>query len=467
MRNLLSFSLMLMLVVSCGDTGKPSNGPVATKTNTRSAPVKPSHVVVIGIDGASWYVMRQLARDGEIPTIARLMKDGAWGDLQTLSPTESPTIWTTIATGYSPDRHGITSFTSVVPGTGATTLVSSTSRREAAIWNLASDAHIRVGVVNWWATFPAETVDGFVVSDRANLRRRFGYQSVLGLNDKQLGKVGEGETYPAQLLPHILDIIGTNTDVPPAAKTFLFDPLPKDLQTEVAKHQTLVRDQRLSVLKFVVLQDHAAATATRVALKEIGMPKLLMVYFSGLDAAEHQFWAYYEPHRYPVPPSPEEVKNFKHVIPGYYRYVDSQIADLLRQLPPDSLIVLVSDHGHDANLYWDPKAQIGDYAKWSMGNHGNAPAGILLFAGPGVQAGQTRRISVYDVTPTLLALIGLPPTRDMPGRVITEAFTPERRASLPRDRVDRQTHARPAGNPVAADVDPELLEKLRALGYIR
>jgi predicted AlkP superfamily pyrophosphatase or phosphodiesterase len=460
--------LVLLLVAAC----RGGNEATTPKRDAASAPArakssKPSTVVVVGIDGADWYVIRQLIREGQVPTIARLMANGAWGDFQTMAPTLSPAIWTTMATGYSPERHGISEFTTKIPDTETWTLVGSTERRAPAVWNLASDAGIPVGVVNWWATFPAEPVKGFVVSDRANLRRRFGYQTAFGLKDAGLSQVGKGETYPAELLPKILNLIGTNADLPPVAKQLAVDPMPADLQQEIAGHQTLVRDKRLSVLKFVMLQDHAASTATRVAIESAGAPRLLLVYFSGLDAAEHQFWAYYEPHRYEKPPSPELAKAMGHVIPAYYRYVDSLIAELLGRVPSDALVILVSDHGHDANVLWDPNAAIGDYAKWSMGNHGNAPPGILLFAGPGVQPGYLRRTTVYDLAPTLLALIGIPPSRDMPGRVITEAFTPEAREGLSRERVDRKAPPRSAHRPTAADIDPELLEKLRSLGYIR
>lgn len=459
--------IFLVLIASCRGEDATSTPPKSISPHAVQIAAAPSVVVVIGIDGADWYVIRQLVRDGRAPTFARLMANGAWGDLQTMAPTISPAIWTTMVTGYSPERHGIKDFASEVPGAGTLTLVGSTERREAAIWNLASDANVSVGVVNWWATFPAENVNGFLVSDRANLRRRFAYQSVLNLKDEALRKVGKGETHPSDLLPRILDVIGSNSEVPPLAKRLLIDPMPAALQDEIDGYKTLTRDKRLSVLKFVTLQDHAAYTAARVAIDQAGVPKLLMVYFSGVDAAEHQFWGYYEPHRYPTPPPADDVKALGHVIPAYYQYTDSLVGELLKRVPSDALVIVVSDHGHSANMLWDPKAPIGDYAKWTMGSHGNAPPGIILFSGPGVQPGQIRKTTIYDIAPTLLAMIGVPPSRDMPGRVITEAFTTEARARLSRERVDRKFHPSPDLHPTAAAIDPELLEKLRALGYIR
>jgi predicted AlkP superfamily pyrophosphatase or phosphodiesterase len=453
-----------LVIVSCGGPNETAPAPKPQAPKKVSAP---SAVVVIGIDGADWYVIRQLARDGRVPNLSRLMEHGAWGDLQTMAPTVSPAIWTTIATGYSPERHGIKDFTTQVPGAGTVTLVGSNERREAAVWNITSEAKITTGVVNWWATFPAENVNGFFVTDRANLRRRFAYQGVLHLTDAELSKVGKGETHPPELLAHILDVIGTNDDLPPVARKLLVEPMPAALQQKVDAYKTLVRQERLSVLKFSALQDHSSYTAARVAMEKVVVPKLLMAYFSGVDATEHQFWAYFEPHRYATPPAADEVAAFGHVVPSYYQYTDSLVGELLRRIPADALVLVISDHGHSANMLWDPKAPIGDYAKWTMGSHGNAPPGIILFSGPGVQPGQLRKTTIYDIAPTLLALLGVPPSADMPGRVITEAFTADARRMLPKNRVARTFHPSHDAKPAAASIDPELLEKLRSLGYIR
>jgi predicted AlkP superfamily pyrophosphatase or phosphodiesterase len=395
------------------------------------------------------------------------MKTGAWGDLESLVPSASPAIWTTIATGYLPARHGIEGFTVTVPESGATTLPGTAQRRESAVWNLASDEGFEVGVVNWWASFPAEAVNGFVVSDRANLHRRFGYRSVLGLSDRGLETIGSGETSPPWLLTRILDSLGGNDRLPSEAARLLLDPMPTKVREELENQPRLVRDNRLSVLKFLMLQDHAARAATHIALQEVSTPDLLMVYFSGIDAVEHQFWAYYEPQRFAEPPPESEIEAFGHVIPAYYEYIDGLLADLLEGLPSETLIVLVSDHGHDPNRQYRPSAPGSDYGRWTSGTHGHGPPGILLLSGPGVRHQQLQSAHVLDIAPTLLAALGVQPTSDMSGRVLEEAFTPEWRKSFPTDRIERRHVANPGGQPTPAEVDPEILEKLRALGYIK
>src|SRR5260370_38396139 len=69
-------------------------------------------LVVIGIDGGEWRVLRRMWQDGELPSLRRLADHGSTARLRT-AYNASPVIWTTIATGVTPAEHGITDF--VVP----------------------------------------------------------------------------------------------------------------------------------------------------------------------------------------------------------------------------------------------------------------------------------------------------------------------------------------------------------------
>jgi hypothetical protein len=69
------------------------------------APVNP--VVLIGLDGADWNIIHPLFERGKLPHIARFVEEGSWGVLETMRPTKSPVIWTSIATGKSMLKHGI------------------------------------------------------------------------------------------------------------------------------------------------------------------------------------------------------------------------------------------------------------------------------------------------------------------------------------------------------------------------
>jgi predicted AlkP superfamily phosphohydrolase/phosphomutase len=98
--------------------------------------------------------------------------------------------------------------------------------------------------------------------------------------------------------------------------------------------------------------------------------------------------------------------------------------------------------------------------------------GIIVMAGPDVSRGaELRDATVYDVAPTVLRLLDLPPAENMPGRVLDEAL---RRDALPAigSRVATYERHDPLDRvaiDLAVDVDRErerTLDQLRALGYI-
>ena len=67
-------------------------------------------ILLIGIDGFEWNVVLAMMRNGNLPVLKALMERGAYGILETRQPTSSPILWTTIATGKLPQKHGIKGF---------------------------------------------------------------------------------------------------------------------------------------------------------------------------------------------------------------------------------------------------------------------------------------------------------------------------------------------------------------------
>ena len=122
-------------------------------------------VIVLGLDGVDPQVVDLLLSEGKLPNFARLRQGGAYGPLESAKPLLSPIVWTTIATGKTPLEHGISHFVAVNDKTGEQLPVTSQMRRVKAAWNILSEAGREVAVVGWWATGPAETVRGAIVSD--------------------------------------------------------------------------------------------------------------------------------------------------------------------------------------------------------------------------------------------------------------------------------------------------------------
>ena len=147
--------------------------PRAAATPRRSG--RPARVIVLGWDGASWHLVLPLLEAGRLPNLRALMTAGAYGNLDTIVPTYSAVIWTSVATGVSPSRHGVLDFVQrphdraisrMSPEErGKLHFYSNADRKAKALWNLVSDAGRPVLVVGYHNTYPAEPVKGLMVSN--------------------------------------------------------------------------------------------------------------------------------------------------------------------------------------------------------------------------------------------------------------------------------------------------------------
>src|SRR5215472_18887365 len=67
-------------------------------------------VVVVGVNGMEWDIIRPLLLKGELPNLASVIERGTYGKLQTLPAPNCPKIYTAIATSTPPEENGITGF---------------------------------------------------------------------------------------------------------------------------------------------------------------------------------------------------------------------------------------------------------------------------------------------------------------------------------------------------------------------
>ena len=117
-----------------------------------------TRAVVIGIDGADWKIIDALAAEGDLPNLSSLRERGVWGPIDTLRDVPlSPVIWTSVATGKNPSKHGVTWFLVDQPD-GTRIPVRSTNRKTLAIWNILAKNGLSPAAVGWWASYPAEGV---------------------------------------------------------------------------------------------------------------------------------------------------------------------------------------------------------------------------------------------------------------------------------------------------------------------
>jgi predicted AlkP superfamily phosphohydrolase/phosphomutase len=389
-------------------------------------------VLLIGLDGAEWDLINPMVAAGELPNLGRLMAEGVHGNLRSLEPlAKSPAIWTTIATGKSPAEHGIKSFVDQIHGRPLTRNI----RRVRAVWNIVSGVGRSAGVVGWLMSWPAEEVNGFVVSD---------YLQYAAAEGKRMN----GRTYPPELETAIApDIVDWRAMSWSSVQRFLDTPLDTAAVTPEL-------EQLLRPMKWIMAGDETFARIG-VKLYRERRPDFFAVYLRGTDAMGHLYWNYMTPEAVPEGTLlPEGMRYATGAMRAYYRYVDELIKPFLDAADASTTILVVSDHGFHGGL--------------DRGVDMHKLDGILIMAGRGVGKGEITGAGVYDVTPTVLALLGLPPAQDMRGKILWSAISPD----IPRDKFTHliptyETGERPAaGSSIESPVDEELKERLRSLGYI-
>src|SRR5215470_568837 len=130
--------------------------PLLGQTQSSAKP-KP-HVIVIGVNGMELDVIRPLLLKGEMPNLAKVIKNGAYGKLRTVNAPNCPRVYSTMFTSTKPEEHGVTGF--LVGGITANTNML----KEEPIWSVLSKNGVTVGMANVPATFPTMAVNGYMIS---------------------------------------------------------------------------------------------------------------------------------------------------------------------------------------------------------------------------------------------------------------------------------------------------------------
>src|SRR5262249_26501056 len=154
-------------------------------------------VLLIGWDSADWKILNPLLEAGQMPHLNRLIEQGVMGTLATLHPAYSPMLWTSIATGVRPFKHGVLGFTEPTPDGQDVMPVSNLSRKVRAIWNILHLRGKTCNVVGWWPSHPVEPIRGVMVSEQ--------YPPAYGPLD-QGWPLAEGCIHPPELRPTLAEL---------------------------------------------------------------------------------------------------------------------------------------------------------------------------------------------------------------------------------------------------------------------
>jgi tetratricopeptide (TPR) repeat protein len=425
-----------------------ASGPVVEIANR--AQQRPP-VIFIGLDGADWALLDQYIASGVMPTLRKLVTEGSSGTLKTIHPALSPLIWNTMVTGVPPLEHGVLDFLRVNPVSRQREPITSDERKAPAVWNMATSAGKRVGALGFWATYPAEAVNGLLVSDRLFT---FLYS--------------ESEPPPGVVNPHDYD--GWARDTLKRVEkqvdyALLREYLPwlteSDYQTAAAARDPYTNP--VGALRRVLVETRVYDTLAREWFAKT-KPDLMLVYIQGTDTIGHVF-APYAPPRQPAV-SPADFDKFGMVPERYFAGIDRLLEEYAQLAEANGgVLVLGSDHG----FKW------GEGRPTTLSSFANATAakwhtddGIFLLWGKDVRPsqGHAGEGGVAQICATLLALAGIPPAANVAGPPLPGS------PSADGTPVDYNAHYTPAAvvsgaaSAAQSKVDQETVEKLRALGYI-
>ena len=396
-------------------------------------------VLLIGIDGATLRVIRPLMKQGKLPNLTSIARDGVSGRLRSTQPLFSPRIWNTIATGKVPNKHGIFSFAHDGEN-GVRHLYLSTDRKVHALWNIVSDSGRTVSVINWWNTYPPEKISGVMVSDHL-LAKEIEGRKVLG---RATDVPGGPVVFPEQWYERLSSLVAEQRSI-----TSIDDPFSENHDLPKWAHASRDGLSR----RFA---EDTALVRIALAIEAALHPDLQMVLLPGIDRTSHVLWGTLEPESsYPerLHMTPAERRAGSKALFKYYAYTDELIGKLVENYGPEDLILVVSDHGFEAGVEWKAITGVHESKK--------AIHGVIFARGPGIPAGgRAEKVSVKDVTPTILSWLGLAIAEDMDGHQASFLEVPprDRIATYDTAPVERLTLT-PSG------VEEAIIEQLRELGY--
>lgn len=416
-------------------------------------------VTLITWGGADWNDLEPLIQEGRMPNLQKLISQGYQASLEASCPHVRNMAWASLLTGHEPARHGVlgahayklplvkreyihpphrTGFGAFLWVLSRMRLVdrrptNALDRRMPMLWELTSEAGLRCNIIGGAVTFPASPVEGFLVTNAA-IDRLFASSTpgapVLMSSPGLL-------TYPDALYRMLSeDFQKVQSEVDMIAERLAPGYLTRSaLSTDSGKAGELD-----SVLKRAVERDHFIQV-TGARLQQHYASHLSFFDLEGLSSVQRAFWRYQHPQQ-ALGVSRTEVEKYQSVIHRYYEWLDESLADIVESASPPANILLISDYGHSP-VFLD-----------TLGDSGIQPCpgkGFIVMAGPRIrkQSDASRRnIQPQHLVPTILSLLGLQVTQDLPGRVLDEAIEPL-------SRIPRPTFVIPGYQPITDFSLPE------------
>jgi len=266
--------------------------------------------LVVGLDGATFDLIRPLVEKGKMPNLARMQEQGISTELRSTILPLSPPAWTTFLTGKNPGAHGIYDFAKRVEGTYSFAPTTSLDMRSRAIWNAIEAQGGSSILVNVPLTYPPASFKGFMITGFPTPTERRDY------------------THPAGLLQELEKEFGSVNIHKPKV---LYK---KGREREITDETIAITKQQTAVMKYLMGRIDWNLTVT---------------VYDATDVLGHYFWAYLDPAhpKYDSKMAPEVIQ----MVEDMHVSLDDAIGDLASAVGPDTLKLVISDHGFGPVYY--------------------------------------------------------------------------------------------------------------------
>lgn len=266
-------------------------------------------LLIIGLDGATFDLIRPWIARGKLPNIARLTAQGSSARLRSVPNQNSAPAWSSYATGKNPGKHGVYYFDERIEGTYNKRYLNGGFRQAESWWSIASRAGKTVAVINVPMTYPAERVRGVMLA---------------GLDAP--GIDSPGFCYPPELIRELRLNVGDYV-IEPGIPSYM-----KMGRRDLAEQAIFDAAKKRMAYARYLLQTRAW--------------DVFHITFTATDAVHHFFWKDMDP-THPEH-NPVDAVRFGDTIEQVYQYMDGIVGEL-SALAPDAAIMLMSDHGGGFN----------------------------------------------------------------------------------------------------------------------
>lgn len=268
--------------------------------NTLKARVDSRKVMIVGLDCAEPSLVFERWRD-QLPVLRALMASGAHGRLTSVIPPITVPAWSCMMASQTPGDLGVYGFRNRADRSYDEMFIAdATAIRAPRLWDLMTRVGRRSIVLGVPGTYPPTPIDGTMVSCFLAPSTDSAYTYPPDLADEIAATVG----------PYALDCPDFRTDDKDYLRRQVYDMTRR--RFDLANHLLATRPWDF------------------FAMVEIG-----------LDRMHHGFWKHMDPEHRKHPPE----SRHRDAIFDYYRYLDRRIGELLSHAGPDTVVLVVSDHG--------------------------------------------------------------------------------------------------------------------------